>query len=197
MRHTHLVGLLWKSDHLVAETANVTQQTQETTIHVLSEIRTGDPSIRATADLRDRPHGHRYQPSFVTSKELTIANLTLQDTVLWASKLFNFWNVYICIVVWGVKIFCFQIGLYVMGVSYYTHLCQKKFRTWNTHVWTSPDLPGLVSRDFYVLLTQTVYLKTFSEIWLQYRCFRKLLPAVFASMTEILKWVFRIINRPL
>jgi len=36
-----------------------TQQTQKTNIHVLSGIRTLDPSNRAVADLSFRPQGHR------------------------------------------------------------------------------------------------------------------------------------------
>ena len=36
-----------------------TQQTQETNIHVLSGLKTHDPSNRAVANLRLRPHSHR------------------------------------------------------------------------------------------------------------------------------------------
>jgi len=39
--------------------ANYTKQTQETSIHICSGIRTRDPSNRAPADLRLRPHGYR------------------------------------------------------------------------------------------------------------------------------------------
>ena len=35
-----------------------TQQTQQTNIHALRWVRSRDPSIRAAADLRLRPHGH-------------------------------------------------------------------------------------------------------------------------------------------
>ena len=60
--HTHTPG----RTHLEEESArhrgrslhNV-HQTQETNIHALSGFRTRDPSNRAAADLRFRPHGHR------------------------------------------------------------------------------------------------------------------------------------------
>jgi hypothetical protein len=59
----HMVGLLWTSDQPVSETSTSTGQhnieTQETNIHALSGIRTGDPSNQAAADLRLRPRGYR------------------------------------------------------------------------------------------------------------------------------------------
>jgi hypothetical protein len=59
---THTVGLLWTSDQPVVEASTYTGQynveTQETNIHVLSAIRTRDPSNQAAADLRLRPRGH-------------------------------------------------------------------------------------------------------------------------------------------
>lgn len=36
-----------------------TQQTQQTNIHAVSVIRTGDPWSQAAAELRVKPHGHR------------------------------------------------------------------------------------------------------------------------------------------
>jgi len=59
--HTYLLGLLGTSEQLVAEvhTYKTHQKTQETNILALSRIRISNPSIRALADLRLRPHGHR------------------------------------------------------------------------------------------------------------------------------------------
>jgi hypothetical protein len=55
----HTVGLLWTSDQPLAETSTYTGQhniyIQETNIQAPSGIRTRDPSIQATADLRLRP----------------------------------------------------------------------------------------------------------------------------------------------
>ena len=56
---TLLVGLLWKSDQLVAgATAYTVQETQEENIHALSGIWTHDPNNQAAADLRLGSHGH-------------------------------------------------------------------------------------------------------------------------------------------
>jgi hypothetical protein len=59
------------SRQLLAEAdTNTPQQTRETNIHNLSEIRTRDPSNQAAAYLRVRPHGHRryrLQQTAVTS----------------------------------------------------------------------------------------------------------------------------------
>ena len=52
------VGLLWKSDQLVAETSDNTQHSQQTYIHAPGGIRTHNLSRRAAADLRLRPRGH-------------------------------------------------------------------------------------------------------------------------------------------
>jgi len=52
--HTRPVGLLWTSVRLVAETATYTT-TQQTSIHVLSRIRTRNPSNRAAAPSTARP----------------------------------------------------------------------------------------------------------------------------------------------
>ena len=62
--HTHndapqSVGLLWKSDQLVAETLpDNTQHSQQTDIHAPGGIRTHDLSKLVAADLRLRPRGH-------------------------------------------------------------------------------------------------------------------------------------------
>jgi len=86
IRHTHLVGPLKEWSLRRRDRWRDAQQTQETTIHVLSEIRTGDPSSRATSDPRDSPSdvGTAF---FCYIKGITISNLTLQNTVNWASKL--------------------------------------------------------------------------------------------------------------
>jgi hypothetical protein len=61
MTHTyrHTVGILWTSDHPVAETSAYTGQhnikTQQTNINAPSVIRTRDPSNQASTDLRLRP----------------------------------------------------------------------------------------------------------------------------------------------
>ena len=60
--HTHSVGFLSTSDQPCRKGRCLqkrTQQTQEQNIHVLSEIRTCDPSKQAAADLSVRPHGHQ------------------------------------------------------------------------------------------------------------------------------------------
>jgi len=44
------------SDQLVAEAATCTMQSQETNIHALSGILTGNPSNQADSDLRLRKH---------------------------------------------------------------------------------------------------------------------------------------------
>jgi hypothetical protein len=59
---THTVGLLWTSDQPVVQASTYTghnTETQETNIHVLSGIRTREPSNQASADLRPRPRGYR------------------------------------------------------------------------------------------------------------------------------------------
>jgi len=53
-----LVGLLWTSDQLVAETSTRQHTTLTTDIHALGGILTHSPSKRAIADLRLRPRGH-------------------------------------------------------------------------------------------------------------------------------------------
>ena len=53
----HSVRLLWTSDQPDAEPDN-TQHSQETDIYAPGGISTHDPSKRATADPRLRPHGH-------------------------------------------------------------------------------------------------------------------------------------------
>ena len=40
------------------------QQTQETNIYALSEIRIRDPNIKAGSDLRLRLHGHQNRPNY-------------------------------------------------------------------------------------------------------------------------------------
>jgi hypothetical protein len=45
-----------------------TQSSQDTNIHALISIRTRDPSNRAAADLRLRPHGHRDQLYFTQNR---------------------------------------------------------------------------------------------------------------------------------
>ena len=59
-----LVGLLWTSDQLVAETSTWqhTSHTQQTNIRAPGGIRTHDLSRRAAADLRLRPRGHWDRP---------------------------------------------------------------------------------------------------------------------------------------
>ena len=65
--HTYPVGLLWTSDQLVAEAAYLhnTQQTQQTNIHALGEIRNRDTRNLAASYLRLRPHGNRDRPKSV------------------------------------------------------------------------------------------------------------------------------------
>ena len=60
-----------------------TQQTQQTNIHVLSEIRTPGPSNRASAEPRRRPRGHRqrYTSSYLLQ---TLATL-VKNGVLFAA----------------------------------------------------------------------------------------------------------------
>jgi len=62
------VGLLWTSDQLVAETSDITQQTD---IHACEEIRTQNPSKPAAADLRLRSRGHwdRHLTHFTAPKQ--------------------------------------------------------------------------------------------------------------------------------
>jgi hypothetical protein len=56
---TQLVGLLWKSDQLVAETSTWLHTTlTKTNIHAPGGIRTHNPSMRAAADPQLRPRGH-------------------------------------------------------------------------------------------------------------------------------------------
>jgi hypothetical protein len=56
---TQSVGLLWASDHHVAETYSYTwQHTQKINIYTLGGIRTLDRSRQAAGHLRLRPHGH-------------------------------------------------------------------------------------------------------------------------------------------
>jgi hypothetical protein len=59
-RHTTVVGHLWTSDQLVAETSTWqhTQHSQQTDIHAPGGIRNCNPSKRAAADLRLIPRGH-------------------------------------------------------------------------------------------------------------------------------------------
>jgi hypothetical protein len=62
--HTHTrartVGLPRLPHQLVAKAATyTTYDKRDTNVHALSGIRTRDPSNRAAADLRHRPHGHR------------------------------------------------------------------------------------------------------------------------------------------
>ena len=57
--HTHLVGLPWTSDRLVAGSCTYTAHSQHTNIHAPSGNRTPDPSHRAAAALRHRPRGNR------------------------------------------------------------------------------------------------------------------------------------------
>jgi hypothetical protein len=59
--HTQSVGLLWTCDRPVAEVATYTTNNtrKRRTFRAISGIRTGYPSNRAAADLRDRPRGHR------------------------------------------------------------------------------------------------------------------------------------------
>jgi hypothetical protein len=52
-----LVGLLWTSDQLVAETTTW-QHTQQTNIHAPGGIRTHNSSRWAAVDLCLRPRGH-------------------------------------------------------------------------------------------------------------------------------------------
>ena len=52
------------SDQPVAKATTYTEQ--QTNIHVLSGIRTRDPSSRAVADLCVRPKDHRDWPFFIT-----------------------------------------------------------------------------------------------------------------------------------
>jgi GH43 family beta-xylosidase len=55
----HSVGVLWTSDKPEAENHTDKQQhSQETDIHVPGGIQTRNPSKRAAADPRLRPHGH-------------------------------------------------------------------------------------------------------------------------------------------
>jgi hypothetical protein len=54
----HSVGLLWTSDQPEADTAFLTQHSLETDIHAPCGIRTHNPSKRAVADPRLRPHGY-------------------------------------------------------------------------------------------------------------------------------------------
>lgn len=60
-----------------------TQQTQETYIYGLSRFRTGDHSNRPAADLRFKPHGHRYRPGCLD----ILSNVT---TVVFLRVLFQF-----------------------------------------------------------------------------------------------------------
>jgi hypothetical protein len=54
---SHSVGLLWTSDQLVAETSTWQHTTLTRDIHDPGGIRTHNPSNRAAADPRLRPHG--------------------------------------------------------------------------------------------------------------------------------------------
>lgn len=58
--YTHPVGLLCTSDQHVAEDTAYSTHTREN-VRAVSGIRAHDPSSRAAADLRLRPHGRRYQ----------------------------------------------------------------------------------------------------------------------------------------
>jgi len=59
VRHTQLVRLLWKSDQPVAEDWSYTTHNEhKTNNHAHSGFETHDPSNRAAANLRLRPHGH-------------------------------------------------------------------------------------------------------------------------------------------
>jgi hypothetical protein len=73
---THTVGLLWASDQPVAEDSTYTGQhnieTQETTIHALSGIRTRAPSNQ---DLRLRPRGYRGRQTTGLTNNIFISKL--------------------------------------------------------------------------------------------------------------------------
>lgn len=57
---THLAGLHWTSDQLVAGDANyTTHHKYKGREWYLNGIRNRDPNKQATADLRPRPHGHQ------------------------------------------------------------------------------------------------------------------------------------------
>jgi len=58
------VGLLWTSDHLVAESSTWRHTTPTTNIHTPAGIQTHDLNRRAAADLRLRPRGHWDQHLF-------------------------------------------------------------------------------------------------------------------------------------
>jgi hypothetical protein len=56
--HTpHSVGILWTSDHRVAETSTLQQATLTTDIHTPDGIRNLNPSKRAAANPRLSPRG--------------------------------------------------------------------------------------------------------------------------------------------
>jgi hypothetical protein len=59
LRQPHLVGLLWTSDKLDAETVpDNGEHSQETNIHATGGIRTRNPSKLAAAELHLIPHCH-------------------------------------------------------------------------------------------------------------------------------------------
>jgi hypothetical protein len=59
LRHTpHSVGFLLTSDQPDAETSTWQYKIQQTDIHAAGRIRTHNPSKRAVADPRVRPHGY-------------------------------------------------------------------------------------------------------------------------------------------
>ena len=60
MTHKRPAGLIWTRNQPVAEA--ITQQTQETNMHVLSGIQTRDPCSQVIADLRFRQHSQRNRP---------------------------------------------------------------------------------------------------------------------------------------
>jgi hypothetical protein len=68
--HTHPAGLFWTSDQLLTKAARYLHntQTQETTIHAISEIRTRNSSHEAVADVRLRPQSHLDLNSFTKFK---------------------------------------------------------------------------------------------------------------------------------
>ena len=80
--HTHnapqLVGFLWTSDQLVAETSTL-KHSQQTNIHAVGGIRTHDLSRRAAVDLRLRPRGHwdRHKLHNTSSSSSSIGATTL------------------------------------------------------------------------------------------------------------------------
>ena len=132
-RHTLLVGVLWTSDHLVAEAADYA--TKNTIQNTLSGIRTHDPSNLAAADPRLRQQGDQDRLGLLLLLLLVVVVAVIQLTELlkWFSlyieRLFNSLFVLSVLITWAGLPRAFGVDRKVLNIFYFNKLTHFSFRS--------------------------------------------------------------------